>query len=254
LLDLLAGDWIKPGQADTYSPPQSLPKAGKAPRYPCVERFTDALRGYRDGRAGLPSDASAMPAYVQFLVQQGRYMVELERIRFEANGSGLRSRLAEIELMKVAMREAVKATAERLRILREAPAETTRRIGEQRTPDAIVQRRRLREHSREIASGEDAFNAAYEQLTRLELEAATVRERLWQRQLSAALNAKRIHRYTLNRIDTYMRRLLRVHPEGRHLNVLMPDRPSLERELGDQLFTYDHAEWEQWLYRDYAHE
>ncbi|GAA3459473.1 ATP-binding cassette domain-containing protein [Saccharothrix longispora] len=188
-----------------------------AVRYGPLARAGDWWHGWRDGRAVIPRPGSPSTPHRDVLLRRVQEEFEHERLRHEASWSPELDEVARLTSFRphlvdrlsrageAVVRAAVPLSPEQL---------TTRRLGEERHGDAVVRLRRTREHARRLAAAEQVAEEAHRDLQALDAELEAARARTDQLMDVAAVRVRRAHQHAHRRIASYVRRLVRSHPDG----------------------------------------
>ena len=197
-----------------------------ATRYGPFARLADWYHGWRDGRAGVPDRERgvATTAHREMLIRRAQDAFELERLVLEERSdAAMRALAAATESRRQTALRLAEAHG-RLAAMPTAPEPavlTARRPGEERRDEAIVRLRRAREHDWRRRRGESTVSRARRELEAVARKRAALRDAVDREILAARGRVRRIHEHTHRRLAVYRRKLVRVHPQGAWVNVVM---------------------------------
>ncbi len=195
--------------------------------YGLLARLSDRQAGIKDGRAGLPAvtvgtaDAldvgQGVTPYLEMHTR--RYRDRAERARRHAVEDTVELRQSQqVLLADIAAGDA--RVADIRKMLDGVPATpdeaalTRRNALEQAAHDALVRDRRQREHEAARARLVTDEQHAVERVRALRVEEARVAQLIASREQILDCRVRQLHQHTLRRCATYMRLLVRKHPDG----------------------------------------
>lgn len=197
-------------------------------RYGRWKRWADAYQGWRDGRAGIPqapkSPGPVTTAHREALIRLAQDAFGREYVRYQTLSAPAhrtimaeRARLATAKLTLAAARAEIDRQAPDL-----SPAdETRRRFGEAHQHEAVVLRRRRREHRELRASLQERVRLAQREVGDIEAEMNRAIEEAKQHHKAAATRVGRIHEHIHRRLAIYRRALVRAHDQGAWVNAAL---------------------------------
>jgi ABC-type multidrug transport system ATPase subunit len=190
-------------------------------RYRIGDRIADWYHGLRDGWAGIP-DRDTTAEYIttphrESLIQLAMDVFERERLEYERERGDAPKRIAaataKLDQLRAHQAEVERQLSEASRPLT-ADQERWRRIGDLQHPEQVVVQRRRTEHRRRANAIRVTLNSILAETGRVRAELDSAKE-FDQRALQAATSrVRRFHSHTRRRLDCYLRRLIRSHPDG----------------------------------------
>jgi hypothetical protein len=213
-----------------------LPDWTRMPRPPVpynrLERFSDRWHGWLDGRKGLPvvselpddPDAGVDTPTLTLMRHRIGEWVSSERRACILDCDPVHEDLEQARLAWARWNEALEAAGAELARLAEPDSArlTARRLSETDHPEALVRKRRVKEHAKELARAQAHYEevqrqrqAAAAEITRCEV----IIESRWK---AAAEQALGWSEHYQQRIAVYWQRLVRTHRQGPRLNGLLP--------------------------------
>jgi hypothetical protein len=209
--------------------------------YGPVARLADRFAGRGDGEAALPAlpvgsaeviDAQAgTTPYLEIRLRHFLDHSEREHRQMLIDIEPVLHQLVVLRQDIVATNEKVTETRKRLDGIPPVPAEAvlaSRNVVEQHAEEVLVRARRLREHDARLAKVLAEEQQAVEKIRALRIEEARLTEMIAAREQILATRVRQLHEHTLRRCGTYMRHLVRRHPDGAALiPFLYLARPAL---------------------------
>ena len=198
-------------------------------------RLADWYHGWRDGRGGIPDREMAAgritTSHREGLIRLAQEVFEHERLRYErARGDAPERKAAATARLDqlYAHRDDIERHLAEVSRPMSDEEKTWRRIGDLSRDERVVVQRRQTEQRWRIAAARLTRDSTLAEIGRVEAEAAKAAT-LDQRELRAATTrVLRFHEYVHRRLSSYLRTLIRWHPDGAwagaHLTVA-PDLP-----------------------------
>jgi len=209
--------------------------------YGPVARLADRFAGRGDGKAAIPA-LPVGPAEVIDAQAGTTPYLEIRRRHFlDHSEREYRQMLIDIEPVfrqLAALRQDIVAVGEKVTEIRERPGSippvpaeavlASRNVAEQRADEVLVRARRQREHDARRAAVLAEEQQAVEKIRALRIEEARLTEMIAAREQILATRVRQLHEHALRRCGTYMRHLVRKHPDGAALiPFLYLARPAL---------------------------
>jgi hypothetical protein len=216
-------------------------------RYGPFARLSDWWCAGRDGRKGLPAlpdDNGRRGAPVELstprmmlLGQLGLGRIEKEWIIYQAEVANHEATLRDSTARREALDKQLAEAKAQITKTEETPVDLTTKVaGEERTSQAIVEQRRVRDQAVVKQRQQDAAQRLTAQAETIDVEIAHLQEQISIRLRVAQRRAAMIEAYIRRRCAAYLTRLVRRHPDGLRLNELMrprwPDKADWARANG----------------------
>jgi ABC-type multidrug transport system ATPase subunit len=198
-------------------------------------RLADWYHGRRDGQAALPDRRTAVgritTPHRETLIRLALEVFEHERLRYERDRGDAPERLvgaaARLDQLRAHWVDANRYVAEVSRPLTDAE-KTWRRLGDLDRAEPVVIQRRQTEHRQRIATARLTLDSITAEIGHVEADAAAAAETSRRSLEVATTRVLRVHEYVHRRMNSYLRTLIRWHPDGAwagaHLTVA-PDLP-----------------------------
>src|SRR5690349_11697897 len=198
-------------------------------------RLADWYHGRRDGQAVLPDRRAAVgritTPHRETLIRLALEVFEHERLRYERDRGDAPERLvaatARLDQLRAHWVDANRYVAEVSRPLTDAE-KTWRRLGDLDRTEPVVIQRRQTEHRQRIATARLTLDSITAEIGHVEADAAAAAETSRRSLEVATTRVLRVHEYVHRRMNSYLRTLIRWHPDGAwagaHLTVA-PDLP-----------------------------
>ena len=208
-----------------------MPDPMRPIRYGPAKRWTDALHGRRDGRAGIPAKhVKGGPAgpvttpHREALIRQAQDAFGYEHLEYRRLVSGPHRRImaerARLEAARSTLAWAKKAYDDEARPLA-GPDASQRRLGEEHHPETVIVQRRRMEHQKVVARARIAVTRAEADIAVIEADLAQAVQEAEQQHRAAVTRVQRIHEHIHRRLAIYRRSLVRVHPDGAWANMVL---------------------------------
>jgi len=198
-------------------------------------RLADWYHGRRDGQAVLPDRRTAVgritTPHRETLIRLALEVFEHERLRYERDRGDAPERLvaatARLDQLRAHWVDANRYVTEVSRPLTDAE-KTWRRLGDLDRTEPVVIQRRQTEHRQRIATARLTLDSITAEIGHVEADAAAAAETSRRSLEVATTRVLRVHEYVHRRMNSYLRTLIRWHPDGAwagaHLTVA-PDLP-----------------------------
>jgi ABC-type multidrug transport system ATPase subunit len=205
-----------------------MPSLNGPIRYGQWRRWTDAYQGWRDGRAGIPARHNR-PGPVTTPHREA--LIRLAQDAFAREHLVYRELVAEphraIVSHRLRLAEARSAADWARQAFDREPVEPTpadlrlRRIGEHAHPESVIVRRRKAEHRKVRARSQAAVIQAQAVVGQIAADLARSEQEAKQLHEAAIIRVRRIHEYIHRRLAIYRRALVRAHPDGAWVNLVL---------------------------------
>lgn len=216
-------------------------KPHKPTFYGPIARLADRFAGRGDGKAAIPALPIGPAEVIDAQAGTTPYLEIRRRHFLDHSEREYRQMLIDIEPVfrqLAALRQDIEAAEEKVTEIRERldsipplPAEAvlaSRNVVEQHADETLVRARRLREHDARRAKVLAEEQQAVEKIRALRIEEARLTEMIAAREQILATRVRQLHEHALGRCSTYMRHLVRKHPDGAALiPFLYLARPAL---------------------------
>lgn len=177
----------------------------------------DRWAGRRDGKRGLPVVAGVDPGGTPRLAEIHRTcQAHVDRIRLDVVAACAEDRVREVELEKYVIPRALERRAEaerRLDALRREGVRPGRRLGEDRLPQDLLDRRREQEAGRRLARAMKRLEDERTEVLKAQGELEATRRRLLDMRHAAHAQAEQVHAWASRRATRYLQGAQRRHPD-----------------------------------------
>jgi ABC transport system ATP-binding/permease protein len=190
-------------------------------RYRIADRIADWYHGLRDGWAGIP-DRDTAAQYIttphrESLIRLAKEVFEHERFSYEqARGEAPRrivAATARLDQLHAHQTEVERQLTEASKPLT-AAEETWRRVGDVDQPERVVIQRRRTEHRRRANAVRRTLDSILDETGQVKAERARATEIDERALRDATSRVLAFHAHIHRRLDCYLRRLVRSHPDG----------------------------------------
>jgi hypothetical protein len=173
------------------------------------------FHGWRDGRRRIPAPPADKKSFqtpqIEAIFRDAQAECESEDHRKVTYIANKHVRREELRRALPPAQAAVAAAEERVSRAVAAGRRTGRRTGEELLDEAVVTRRRQREHDRELDALRSEVTARQDALRAVESELASIPQAIERREQQAEHEKARIGRDAQRRMALYWRALLRAH-------------------------------------------
>jgi ABC-type multidrug transport system ATPase subunit len=184
-------------------------------------RLADWYHGWRDGRAELPDPGTAAgritTPHRETLIRLALEVFEHERLRYQRDRGDAPERLtaatARLDQLYAHRADTERHLAEVSRPLSDEER-TWRRIGDLDRAEPVVIQRRQTEQRRRVAAARLTLDSIVAEIGHAEAEAAEAAETDRRSLQVATTRVLRVHEYIHRRLNSYLRTLIRWHPDG----------------------------------------
>jgi ABC transport system ATP-binding/permease protein len=195
------------------------------------QRWADARHGRRDGRAGIPAPlppgAPGGPVttpHREALIRQARDAFAYEHLQYRTLVAEPHRRIMAGRTRQAAAQCAADWASLALDMESGVPAGPEirrRRLGEEHHPETVIVQRRRREHHKQLDRARQAVASARASLAEADGDLEQVLQEARQHHEAAVVRVQRIHEHIHRRLAVYRRALVRSHPDGAWVNMVL---------------------------------
>jgi ABC transport system ATP-binding/permease protein len=200
-------------------------------RYGQRNRWADSFQGWRDGRAGIPArqvtgapPGPATTPHREALIRQARDSFAYEYLEYHRLAAEPHRRTmaeqARLEAAESALTWATLAADMESGPLAEVESRR-RRLGEEHHPETVIVQRRHQEQRKFLARAQAAVTRTQADVAAIAADLAQALEEARQQHQAAVVRVQRIHEHVHRRLAVYRRALVRAHPDGAWVNVVL---------------------------------